>query len=110
MLDKTIGHFRGVGAILSLFYSIILWEILFANNVDPDQMPHYVLHDTSMKIPFLRKKNLTENDQGFILFSLSAYRREKEKEEKKKNLQRRRYKLSQMLKDERDQYEVSLTI
>ena len=36
-------HFRGVGSILQLlFYK---WKILLANNVDPDQMPHYVACD-----------------------------------------------------------------
>ncbi|KAL4223980.1 hypothetical protein ACF0H5_017439 [Mactra antiquata] len=40
--------------------------------------------------------------------SISAYRKGKKEEEKKKNLQRRRLKLSQMLKEERDQYEAEL--
>ncbi|XP_053375365.1 trichoplein keratin filament-binding protein-like [Mercenaria mercenaria] len=40
--------------------------------------------------------------------SIHAYRKGKKEEEKKKNLQRRRMKLAQMLKEERDQYEAEL--
>ena len=41
MLDKSICHSRVVGSILSLsFY--FWWKILLANNIDPDQTPHYV--------------------------------------------------------------------
>ena len=43
MLDESICHFRGVRSILSL--SIFDGKILIANNVDPDQMPHYVASD-----------------------------------------------------------------
>ena len=38
MLDKSICRFRDVG-------SIFCWNILLANNVDPDQMAHYVASD-----------------------------------------------------------------
>lgn len=41
-----------------------------------------------------------------FFFSIQAYRKGKKEEEKKKNLQRRRLKLAQMLKAERDEYEV----
>ena len=44
MLDESICQFRGVGAILSLFF-LFLMEILLANNTDPDQTPHYVASD-----------------------------------------------------------------
>ena len=42
MLGKSICHFRGVWSILSLLF-YFWWKILSANNVDPDQMPHYVV-------------------------------------------------------------------
>ena len=44
MLDKSICHFRGVWSTLSLFF-YFRWKILIANNVDPDQTPHYVVSD-----------------------------------------------------------------
>ena len=58
MLDDATCHFGGVRSILSLLISF-LWKILFANNVDPDQMPHYVgldlglhcLHMTLLQVP-----------------------------------------------------------
>ena len=34
LLDKPIGHFRGVGCILPLFY--FGWKNLLANNIEPD--------------------------------------------------------------------------
>ena len=44
MLDKPICHFRGIrSTLLLLFY--FLMEILLANNVNPDQMPHNVASD-----------------------------------------------------------------
>ena len=44
MLDKPICHFRGIrSTLLLLFY--FLMEILLADNVNPDQMPHYVASD-----------------------------------------------------------------
>ena len=47
MLDKSICYFRDVGSIfLPLFY--FRWKILLANNVDPDQMPHYVASDLGL--------------------------------------------------------------
>ena len=46
MLDKFICHVRGVGSILSLI--IFLWKILLENNLDPDQMPHYLAFDLSL--------------------------------------------------------------
>ena len=45
MLDKSICHFRSVGSILSLLF---YFSILLANNVDPDQMPHYVASDLGL--------------------------------------------------------------
>ena len=48
MLDESICHFRSVGFILSLKTTLFLMEILFANNVDPDQTPHYVASDLSL--------------------------------------------------------------
>ena len=47
MLEEVICHFRGVGSIWSLLF-YILWKILLANNVDPDQMPHYVTSDLGL--------------------------------------------------------------
>ena len=41
IMGKSICHFRGVGSVIC-FYSRFLWKILLANNVDPDQTPHYV--------------------------------------------------------------------
>ena len=37
MLDESICTFRGVG-----------WKILLANNVNPDQTPHYVAPDLGL--------------------------------------------------------------
>ena len=49
MLDGSISHFRGVRSILLLlFYTCIRWKILLANNVGPDQMPHYVVSDLGL--------------------------------------------------------------
>ena len=49
MLDKFICHFGGIGSILSLLLSLyFLWKILLANNVNPDQMPHYLAFDLSL--------------------------------------------------------------
>ena len=47
MSDVSICCFRGVGSILSLLF-YFLWKILLANNVDPDQMPNYVVSDLSL--------------------------------------------------------------
>ena len=46
-LDKSICHFRGVQSILSLLF-YFSWKILLANNVDRDQMPHYVASDLGL--------------------------------------------------------------
>lgn len=43
-----------------------------------------------------------------ILFSIEAYRKGKKETEKKKNLEKRRAKLAQMLKEENNEYEVGL--
>ena len=43
----VVCHFRGVGCILSLLFYFI-FKILLANNVDPDQMPHYVESDLDL--------------------------------------------------------------
>ena len=48
MLDKSIYHFKGVRSILLLLFYFFFMEILIANNVDPDQMPHYVASDLSL--------------------------------------------------------------
>ena len=62
MLDESICHFRCVGSILSLlfyffsigsilsllFYMYFRLNILLANNVGPDQMPHYVASDLGL--------------------------------------------------------------
>ena len=48
MLDESICHFRGVGSVLSLLCYFRL-KILLANNVDPDQMPHYVASDLGLR-------------------------------------------------------------
>ena len=50
MLDESICHFRGVGSILLLLF-YFSWKILFANNVNRDQMPRYVAFDLGM--PYL---------------------------------------------------------
>ena len=47
MLDESICHFRGVRSILSLLF-YFCWKILLANNVDPDQMPHFVMSDLGL--------------------------------------------------------------
>ena len=44
MLDESICHFWDVGSFCR-FYSFFLWKILLANNVGPDQTPHYVASD-----------------------------------------------------------------
>ena len=49
MLDISICHFRGVGPILSLLFFFFLWKILLANNVDPEQMSHYVESDLGLQ-------------------------------------------------------------
>ena len=41
MVDESICHFRDIRFTL-FFYSILDEKILLANNVDPDQTPHYV--------------------------------------------------------------------
>ena len=47
MLDKFICHIRGIGSIILLLL-YFLWIILLANNIDPDQMPHYLAFDLSL--------------------------------------------------------------
>ena len=47
MLDSSMCHFRGARSILSLLV-YFQWKILLANNVDPDQMPHYVASDLGL--------------------------------------------------------------
>ena len=47
MLDESICHFRGVWFILSLLF-YFWWKVVLANNVDPDQMPHYVASDLGL--------------------------------------------------------------
>ena len=47
MLGKSIYHFRDVRSILSLLF-YFQWKILLANNVDPDQMQHYVASDLGL--------------------------------------------------------------
>ena len=47
LLDEALCHFRGARSVLSLsFY--FLWKILLANNVDFDQIPHYVASDLGL--------------------------------------------------------------
>ena len=49
MLDESICHFRCVRSILSLlFYMYFRLNILLANNVGPDQMPHYEASDLGL--------------------------------------------------------------
>ena len=49
MLDKPICHFRGIKSILSIFLLFYFWwQILLANTVDPDLMPHYVASDLGL--------------------------------------------------------------
>ena len=38
----------GVLGLFFHFYSTFLWRVLLANNVDPDQMPHYVASDLGL--------------------------------------------------------------
>ena len=47
ILDESVSQFRGVRSIL-LFLCYFSWKILLANNVDPDQMPHYVASDLGL--------------------------------------------------------------
>ena len=46
MLDKTICHFKGVKS--NFAFILFLMENLLANNVGPDQMPHYVVSDLGL--------------------------------------------------------------
>ena len=46
MLDESICHFRGVGTYVA--FILFLLEVLLANSVDPDQMPHYVASDLGL--------------------------------------------------------------
>lgn len=55
----------------------------------------------------MNKQRAWESDES-MQESVQAYRKGKKEEEKKKNLQRRRLKLSQMLQQERDQWEAEL--
>ena len=56
MLDEFICHLMltspfvilGVLALFCCFYSIVDGKFLLANNVDPDQMPHYVASDLGL--------------------------------------------------------------
>ena len=49
MLDESIKlcHFSGIGSILALLF-YFWWKILLTNNVDPDEMPHYVASDLGL--------------------------------------------------------------
>ena len=47
MLEESICLFRDVRSILSLLFYFD-GKILLANNVDPDQMPHYVASDLGL--------------------------------------------------------------
>ena len=47
MLDESLCLFRGIMSILSLLF-YFWWKILLANNVDPDQTPHYVASDLGL--------------------------------------------------------------
>ena len=47
MLDESICHFWGDGSILSLL-CYFNGKILLANNVDPDQTPHYVASGSAL--------------------------------------------------------------
>ena len=38
----------GVPGLLCHFYSLVSWKILLANNVEPDQTPHYVASDLGL--------------------------------------------------------------
>ena len=51
MLDKSICYFGGDGGggvYFVAFIGFFLWKILLANNVGPDQMPHYVASDLGL--------------------------------------------------------------
>ena len=48
MLDKSFYHFRDVGSTgLSLLFCCLMKSLL-ANNVDPDQMPQYVVSEMGL--------------------------------------------------------------
>ena len=47
MLDESICHFRVVGSVVWLLF-YFLRKVLLANNVDPDQTPHYVAFDLGL--------------------------------------------------------------
>ena len=47
MLDESVCHFRGVWSIL-LLYTVFDGNFCLQNNVEPDQMPHYVTSDLSL--------------------------------------------------------------
>ena len=79
MLDTSSCHCRGVRSILSLLF-YFLWNILLANNVDPDQTPHDVASDQGLHcLPmtlygFLGKNGLSPIEvtvgSGFLNFTL----------------------------------------
>ena len=47
MLDESIYQFWGVRSILPLLF-YFRWKILLVNNVDHDQLPHYVASDLGL--------------------------------------------------------------
>ena len=46
MLAESICYFRVVGTFVA--FILFLMEVLLANSVDPDQMPHYVASDLGL--------------------------------------------------------------
>ena len=47
MLDKSLCHFSNVGSVMSLLFNFS-WKIMLSNNVDPGQLPHYVVSDLGL--------------------------------------------------------------
>ena len=48
MLGESFCHFTHVEYIILIYLLYFLWKILLANNVDPDQTPHYVASDLGL--------------------------------------------------------------
>ena len=80
MLDKSICHFRGVRSILSLLFLIFLWKILLANNVDPDQMQHYVASDLGLHCLSMILLCVTRSEWIIELFSIRSDQGSKQKD------------------------------
>ena len=55
IIDKSISHFRGVTYFVA--FILLLWKILLAYSIDPDQMPHKVASDLGLHCYGFPSKN-----------------------------------------------------